>query len=88
MTDAAMHRLQQAHFRYPFVHLNYAHAGHRAGNQWIMPTWSSGVIHPVSGQQENYGGNPEGNALSTLDANPKVLDFLKQSLSPDLPKAP
>ncbi|HEY4379821.1 MAG TPA: acyl-CoA thioester hydrolase/BAAT C-terminal domain-containing protein [Acidobacteriaceae bacterium] len=88
MTDAAVHRLQQAHFRYPVVHLDYPHAGHRAGNQWIIPTWSGGVTHPVSGQQENYGGNPEGNALSTLDATPKVLDFLKQSLAAAPPKAP
>ncbi len=88
MTDAAVRRLQQAHFRYLVVHLDYPHAGHRAGNQWIIPTWSSGVTHPLSGQEENYGGNPEGNALSTLDANPKVLDFLKQSLSTAPPKTP
>jgi len=88
MTDAAVHRLQQAHFRYPVVHLNYAHAGHRAGNPWIMPTWSSGVRHPVSGEQENFGGTPEGNAASTLDATPKVLDFLHQSLASEPQKAP
>jgi dienelactone hydrolase len=82
MADAAMHRLQVAHFRYRFEHLSYPHAGHRAGAPWIMPTWSGGARHPISGEAQNLGGTPEGNALSTLDADPKVLAFLQQSLSP------
>jgi hypothetical protein len=28
----------------------------------------------------NFGGTPEGNADSSLDAIPKVLDFLRRSL--------
>jgi dienelactone hydrolase len=83
MADAAMRRLQIAHFPYRFEHLSYPHAGHRAGEPWIMPTWSSGLRHPVSGEPENLGGTPEGNAASTLDADPRVLDFLQQSLSSD-----
>ena len=81
MTESVISRLKQAHFAYTTVRLNYPHAGHRAGNPVIVPTWSSGVTQPLSGEQENYGGNREGNALSSLDAIPKVLDFLQQSLA-------
>jgi dienelactone hydrolase len=81
MANAAMHRLQIAHFRYQFIHLSYPHAGHRAGTPWITPTWSGGARQPISGEAQNLGGTPEGNALSTLDADPKVLGFLQQSLS-------
>lgn len=81
MTDSAMHRLQDAHFSFRFEHLDYPHAGHRAGNPWIIPTWSNGVRQPISGNQENFGGNPEGNAMSSLDATPRVLAFLQQSLA-------
>jgi hypothetical protein len=63
------------------VRLNYPHAGHRAGNSAIVPTWTGGTVHPLSGQAENFGGTPEGNAQSSLDAIPKVLDFLQQSFA-------
>jgi dienelactone hydrolase len=79
MSDAVMHRLKQAHFAYRYERLNYAHAGHRAGNPEIIPTWSGGVTQRQTGESENYGGTPEGNALSSLDAIPKVLEFLQQA---------
>jgi dienelactone hydrolase len=80
MTQSVMDRLKQAHFAYAYQRLNYPHAGHRAGNPFIIPTWSSGVKQPISGEQLDYGGTPAGDAASTLDAIPKVLDFLRQSL--------
>ncbi|HXE09158.1 MAG TPA: acyl-CoA thioesterase/bile acid-CoA:amino acid N-acyltransferase family protein [Acidobacteriaceae bacterium] len=81
MTSAVTRRLQMAHFRYTVQRLDYPHAGHRAGNPMIVPTWSNGVQHPISGQEESFGGSPEGNALSSIDAIPKVLDFLSQNLA-------
>lgn len=81
MTDAVMRRLQQEHFAYKYEHLNYPHAGHRAGSPEIVPTWSGGVSHPVSGEEMNFGGTVEGNAESSLDAAPKVLEFLQQSFA-------
>jgi dienelactone hydrolase len=80
MVDAAASRLRAAHFAYPVVVLNYDHAGHRAGLPEIIPAWSEGVAHPVSGAVTEFGGTPEGNAQSSLDAIPKVLDFLSQNL--------
>jgi dienelactone hydrolase len=81
MTKAVTDRLQRDHFRYAVQRLNYPHAGHRAGNPSIIPTWSSGVRQPISGAEESFGGTPEGNALSSIDAIPRVLDFLAQSLA-------
>jgi len=81
MTESIMSRLKQAHFAYPSQRLNYPHAGHRAGNPLIIPTWASGMKHALTGEPEDLGGTPEGNAASSLDAIPKMLDFLQQSLS-------
>lgn len=80
MADAVVSRLKQAHFPYPFERLKYAHAGHRAGHPAITPAWHGTVRHPVSGTAENYGGSAEGDALSSIDAIPKVLQFLEQGL--------
>jgi dienelactone hydrolase len=80
MTNAVVGRLRLTHFAYPFERLDYPHAGHRAGLPDIIPAWTSPVPHPVSGTMENFGGSPEGNAASSLDAAPKVLEFLQRSL--------
>jgi len=81
MVESAARRLRTRHFAHPLVVLIYPHAGHRAGNPAIEPTWSNAVKHPMSGRITNFGGTPEGNANSTLDAIPKVLDFLQSQLS-------
>jgi dienelactone hydrolase len=85
MTHTIEGRLKREHFKYEFVRLEYPHAGHRAGNPVIEPTWSGGAIHPVSGAEVDFGGTPEGNAASSLDAIPKVLAFLDRSLPPSAP---
>jgi len=81
MADSAVNRLQHEHFAFEVVHLKYPHAGHVAGRPDISPAYSGPGMNPVSGQPTNMGGTPQGNAESTLDAIPKVLDFLKKSLS-------
>ena len=80
MVQSAANRLRRAHFAYPVVTLLYPHAGHRAGMPEIIPAWHNAFPHPVSGVPMDLGGTPEGNAESTLDAIPKVLAFLAQSL--------
>ena len=85
MTNEVARRLHQNHFAFEVERLDYPHAGHRAGQPQIIPTWSSNVTHPVSGSIENFGGTPEGNAASSLDASPKVLEFLQRSLRSPLP---
>jgi dienelactone hydrolase len=80
MSDAVIGRLKNAHFKYEFEQLKYAHAGHRAGHPGIYPTWYGHITHPVSGREEHYGGTVEGNAESSIDAPPKVLEFLARSL--------
>jgi len=87
MANEVVTRLKQSHFAYPVEHLKYAHAGHRAGRSEIVPTWHGRVVNPTSGREQNLGGNVEGDAQSSLDAIPKVLGFLQQSLhaSPSQP---
>ncbi|HXZ08304.1 MAG TPA: acyl-CoA thioesterase/bile acid-CoA:amino acid N-acyltransferase family protein [Paraburkholderia sp.] len=83
MVDEAAGRLKHAHFPYAVEVMKYPHAGHRAGTPEIIPAWHGTVIHPVSGRESNFGGTPEGDAASSLDAIPKVLEFLQKSLQAD-----
>jgi dienelactone hydrolase len=80
MTRAIVARLKQTHFSYAVQHLSYAHAGHRAGRPEVVPTWHGRVVNPTSGREENLGGSVEGDAQSSLDAIPKVLEFLRSGL--------
>jgi dienelactone hydrolase len=81
MANAVITRLKQTHFPYPYENFKYPHAGHRAGRPEIVPTWHGRVRNPTSGREENLGGKPQGDALSSLDAIPKVLEFLRESLA-------
>jgi dienelactone hydrolase len=80
MANAVVARLKQSHFPYAVEHLKYPHAGHRAGRPEVVPTWHGRVVNPTSGREEDLGGSPEGDAQSSLDAIPRVLEFLRQSL--------
>ena len=81
MADSIMARLKRARFAYHAEHLKYSHAGHIAGRPEIVPAWQGATINPTSGRDVEVGGTPKGNAESSLDAIPKVVDFLQQSLS-------
>ena len=81
MADSVVARLKRAHFEYPVEHLKYPHAGHIAGRPEIIPAWQGLTRNPTSGRDVDVGGTPKGNAESSLDAIPKVLDFLKQNLA-------
>jgi dienelactone hydrolase len=80
MADAIVARLKKFHFAYNVDELKYPHAGHGAGRAEIVPAWQGEVKNPTSGREMEMGGTPKGNAESTLDAIPKVLAFLQQSL--------
>jgi dienelactone hydrolase len=86
MANAVVSRLKHTHFPYPYEHLKYPHAGHRAGRPEIVPTWHGSVRNPTSGREENLGGRPQGDAQSSLDAIPKVLEFLRESLPDHSPE--
>jgi hypothetical protein len=64
MTNAVGVRPRLAHFGYRVERLDYPHAGHRAGMPEIVPAWQSNVTHPLTGESENFGGTPEGNAAA------------------------
>jgi dienelactone hydrolase len=80
MADSVVSRLQRHHFAYSVEHLKYPHAGHGAGRPEIVPSWQGTVQQPISGRDMDPGGSPKGNAESSLDAIPKVLEFLRQNL--------
>jgi len=81
MADVLAAGLKRANFSYPVQVLKYPHAGHHAGRPEIVPTWQDALPHPVTGRSMIFGGTPEGNAESSLDAIPKVLEFLQANLA-------
>jgi dienelactone hydrolase len=85
MTQAVVERLKGAHFAFAVERLNYPHAGHLAGRPEIVPAWHGAVRHPVSGREMDLGGNAKGDAASSLDAIPKVLDFLQTAFAAKSP---
>jgi dienelactone hydrolase len=85
MTHAIVTRLKQTHFSYGVERYEYPHAGHRAGRPEIVPTWHYIVKRALSGRDVSLGGSAEGDAHSSIDAIPKVLDFLQHNLQAGLP---
>jgi dienelactone hydrolase len=81
MGDAMVARLKKHQFRHPVEHLKYAEAGHFVGGTVLFPRWrSSTVKHRITGNLINLGGTPRADALSSVDAMPRVLTFLRTSL--------
>jgi len=80
MADAVVARLKRAHFAYSFDQLKYSHAGHGAGRPDIVPAWHGPERNPTSGREVDPGGTIPGNAESSIDAAPKVVEFLRQGL--------
>ena len=85
MVRAIVARLDRAKFSYPVEVLEYPRAGHQAGRPEIVPTWQGALPHPVTGRGVLFGGTPKGNAESSLDAIPKVLEFLRTNLEANHP---
>jgi len=81
MADDVLSRLKSHHFPYSFENLKYPRAGHFAGRSSIIPTWHSEVRNPTSGRENDPGGSPQGDARSSIDSMPKVLDFLQKNLT-------
>jgi dienelactone hydrolase len=80
MTESIVTRLKREHFTYDVIRLNYPHAGHSAGRPEIVPSWQGWTRNPTSGRETEMGGTPAGTAESSLDAAPKILEFLAKSL--------
>jgi dienelactone hydrolase len=80
MVDSIAARLKHAQFAYGVEELKYPQAGHGAGRPEIVPAWQGWTTNPMSGRESEPGGTPKGNAESSLDAIPKVIDFLRQNL--------
>jgi dienelactone hydrolase len=81
MADDVVSRLKSHHFAYSFENLKYPHAGHMAGRQEFVPTWHGAIRNPTSGREMDLGGSAEGDAKSSIDSIPKVLEFLRKSFA-------
>jgi dienelactone hydrolase len=79
MADTVAARLKRNRFAYSFENLKYAHAGHAAGRPGIQPAWHAPTRHPISGRINDLGGSAQGDAHSSLDSMPKVLEFLRSA---------
>jgi dienelactone hydrolase len=80
MADAVVSRLKHERFPYLYENLKYRHAGHFAGHPEIVPAWHGQVRNPTSGRLSDVGGSAAGDAESSIDSMPKVLQFLKNAL--------
>ena len=80
LAEFAVRRFRQMHFPYRVEHLRYANAGHSIG--WPNgPTTMLKSKHPVSGEDMDMGGTPEGTAHARRDSWPRMLAFLQYALA-------
>lgn len=79
LTEFAVQRFERHGFRHRVEHLSYAGAGHRIA--WPNgPTTMLKFRHPVSGEDVEMGGTPEGTARAQQDSWPRMLTFLRSAL--------
>ena len=82
LTEFAVQRFRQKDFPFHFEHLSYPSAGHSIA--WPnAPATMLKSKHPVSGEDMDMGGTPEGTAHARQDSWPRVLAFLKNALVSD-----
>ncbi|MDM0109754.1 acyl-CoA thioesterase/bile acid-CoA:amino acid N-acyltransferase family protein [Variovorax sp. J22R24] len=80
LTEFAVRRFRQQGFSHRVEHLKYANAGHSIA--WPNgPTTMLKSRHPVSGEDMDMGGTPEGTAHARRDSWPRMLAFLRQALA-------
>lgn len=79
LSELALERFKRQGFRHPVKHLAYAGAGHSIA--WPNgPTTMLKSKHPVSGEEMDMGGTPEGTARARQDSWPRMLEFLSGAL--------
>lgn len=81
MSKKVMNRLSRKKHPFPYHHLSYKGAGHGIGIPYYPTTRLHGV-HSIAKVDYAHGGNAQDNAFASVDSWPKVLRFLKKSLTP------
>lgn len=80
LAEFAVRRLQRSNFPHAFEHLCYDNAGHSIA--WPHgPATMLRSVHPVSGDEMDMGGTPEGTARARSDSWPRMLAFLHDALA-------
>ncbi len=78
-SDAAIERLKEHNYPYPYEHLSYDNAGHLIGAPYL-PTTVTQFVHPVTGTALELGGTASGNAFASADSWEYLLGFLENNL--------
>lgn len=81
LTEIAADRLRVRGFAHAFEHLSYPNAGHFASIPPYIPTTVTWSRHPQVPFSLEMGGTPEANAAASADLWPRIVDFLRRSLS-------
>lgn len=82
LTEFAVKRFERHGFRHRVEHLAYEKAGHSIA--WPNgPTTMLKSKHPVSGEDIDMGGTPEGTARARQHSWPRMLAFLSSAFSDD-----
>lgn len=80
LAEIAVRRLKARNFSHPVHHWSYDEAGHALA--WPNgPSSQLSFKHPTSGEELNFGGTPEGRAHAQADSWPRMLSFLKSTLT-------
>jgi hypothetical protein len=81
MADRVMARLAAHEHRHRREHLAYDEAGHTINRPPYWPTTAAPYRHAVSGRWIAVGGTAAGTARARADSWPRVVRFLRESLS-------
>lgn len=79
LTEIAVQRFRANHFPHPVEHLIYPEAGHNIAWPHVLTTQLKSK-HPVSGEDIDMGGTPQGTARARQDSWPRMLAFLQTAL--------
>lgn len=79
-SEQVMERLRQHQHPYPFLHLQYPHAGHGIGLPHLPATVNQ-LRHPIRRLLLRSGGTARENALARVNAWAQTLKFLRENLA-------
>jgi dienelactone hydrolase len=80
LSEQVIGRLRQHQHPYPFLHLQYPHAGHSIGLPHLPATVNQ-IRHPIRRLLLRSGGTARENAHARVDAWARTLEFLGENLA-------
>jgi dienelactone hydrolase len=80
LAEIACRRLEERHFKHPFMHIAYEGAGHMIGTPYT-PSTIVASRHPLTGGLNAYGGTPPAYAAAREDSWRRILGMLDAAFS-------